>query len=169
MLALVAALALTQVPLDEPTREMSRSAQLFSQPRVAPGKLVGRMAMGLLFGAAPAAGVLALGIVTVDVTLLSLIITAPIAFVLLAIGTPLGAAMFGGDYGKDFTDAILVSLVCSVFSVATGVAIFFLVPLAPTLFVSAAVVLGLPAIATPLFVQLFKLDGPEPALTVATF
>jgi hypothetical protein len=186
MLALVAALTLTQASLAAPTAvnepapgfapdASSRSAGLFSSPQVAPPMLAARISMGVLFGSfvggALAGGVLTLGGLFAFSTSSAgpLIVAAPLSLAILAIGTALGAAMFGENFGKDFADALVVALVCSTFSVGAGVALFFLLPIAPLLVVIVATALVFPAVATPLFVQLFKDDGPQAALTLATF
>ena len=85
---------------------------------------------------------------------------------LVALGNALGAAMFGGDFGKDLADTVVVAMVnaaVAVVCVLVGTAV-------PLLFLPMMVVaVGLP-IATPLFVQALKApQAPEPALALARF
>jgi hypothetical protein len=98
------------------------------------------------------------------------IVTAPFAIASLGIGTALGAALFGDDYGRDLADAIGVALVCALVSITVAILVVFAFP--TTIGVAIAVSAGLlfPAVATPLLVQAFKKDAaPEPSLALASF
>jgi hypothetical protein len=151
-----------------------RRASLFSSPRVSAGTLVGRTAMGLALGSL-VGGVLAGGLILVGATLTAngsavpMALITPPAIILLGVGTALGAAMFGGDYGRDLLDALIVAVSCAALSVGTIVALFFLAPASLGLMVAVGAGLVFPALATPLLVQVFKPGDPQPTLALARF
>jgi hypothetical protein len=77
--------------------------------------------------------------------------------------------MFGEDYGRDLADAIGVALVCALVSVAAVLVMVFIGPSALTIGLAAVAGLVFPAVATPLLVQAFKDDAPEPTIALASF
>ena len=130
--------------------------------------------MGLLLGSL-VGGALSGGLIIVGGTLAAsglaapIIIATPLAAVVLGMATALGAAMFGEDFGRDFLDAMLVALACSVISVAVVVTLFYLAPATLGLMVGTIAALIFPAVATPLFVQAFKSGDPQPTIALARF
>jgi hypothetical protein len=117
-----------------------RSAALFSEPRVKTGVLIGRMGMGLLFGGTTAGAGAAMMVVfayagaTAAVLVPGIILT----MALTGLGTALGTAMFGDHYGRDFLDALVVSMVT-----AGAAAVMFLVGyLVPVLMVPMLITAG---------------------------
>ena len=76
--------------------------------------------------------------------------------------------MFGRDYGRDFTDALLISMTSAVVAGLLFVAGFF----APVLLLPAAIIgVAIMVVGVPLLVQTFKSqdDGPEPSLALLHF
>ncbi len=152
---------------------MGRKAGFFDAPRVGPGVLVGRIGMGLV-GAAVGGGIgLGIGglgflISSLSGTATAFIISLPFAAIALGLGTALGAALFGADYGKNLADAVVVGFLCSLVSVTL---IALSVYVVPGLFFGALIVgLVFPAVATPLLVQVFKKgDAPQPTVALARF
>lgn len=164
------------VESEAPPNRLGRKAGFFSAPRVSGGTLVGRVGMGLLLGSIVggtlATGFLAIGGVVGGLggSIVPVIVTAPFAIASLGVGTALGTAMFGDDYGRDMGDAIGVALVCALISITAAVLVIFAFP--TTIGVAIAVSAGLvfPAVATPLFVQVFKKeDAPQPTVALASF
>lgn len=146
--------------------QAGRSVTLFGEPRVGVGVLVGRMGMGLLFGGitvSPGTVVLvalAYSGATAAVLVPGVMLTAA----LTGLATALGAAMFGANYGRDFLDALVVSMVTA----AVGGLLFlvgFFVPalMAPMLIIAGALMV----VETPLVVQGLKGRDEAPEATVA--
>lgn len=137
--------------------------------------MVGRVGMSLLFGSLLGGGIATgfLGIGGLFTALSSsagpIIVAAPFAIASLGVGTALGAAMFGADYGRDLADAIGVALVCALVSVAAVLVMVFIAPSPLTIGLAAVLGLVFPAVATPLLVQAFKDDAPEPTIALASF
>ncbi|MDP1830041.1 MAG: hypothetical protein Q8L48_42655 [Archangium sp.] len=167
--------AAAPVPPEALPNELGRKPGFFSAPRVEGDTMAGRVGMGLLFGSllggAVATGFLGIGglFTALSGSAGPIIVTAPFAIASLGVGTALGAAMFGKDYGRDLADAIGVALICALVSVAAVLVMVFIGPSALTIGLAAAVGLVFPAVATPLLVQAFKNDAPEPGVAVATF
>lgn len=191
MLALIAALAVSQTPLDAPAlqepvileppltatepRAIQHQARFFSAPRVSGEALLGRTGMATLLGVIGGGvgiGFIGLGHVIQGLThsVVPLLISIPFAAAALGIGTALGAALFGDDYKRDFADAIGVALMTSLISVASAVSWWFLAPVTVVTAAVVSVALVFPAICTPLTVQTYKPDGaPMAGIPVATF
>lgn len=145
-----------------------RSAGLFEEPRVEPGVLVGRMGMGLLFFGVTAVltGAVLVVFVYAGATPVLLGAGGVLAAGLVGLSTALGAAMFGRDYGHDFVDALVVSMLSAV----TGGVLFLVGFFVPALLLPMAVIAGGLMVAVPLFVQALKpSDGPDATLTLLRF
>jgi hypothetical protein len=182
MLALIAALAVTQTPLDAPVileppltiaepRVLQHKARFFTAPRVSGEALLARTGMAMLLGAIGGGvgiGFIGLGHLIAGLThsVAPVMISIPFAAAALGVGTALGAALFGDDYKRDFADAIGVALMTSLISVAAAVSWWFLAPVTVVTAAVVAVAMVFPAICTPLTVQTYKPDGGFP---VATF
>jgi hypothetical protein len=146
--------------------QAGRSAALFSEPRVGVGVLVGRMGMGLLFGGITVSASTAMMVVlaysgaSAAVLVPGVMLTAA----LTGLATALGAAMFGANYGRDFLDALVVSMVTA----AVGGLLFLVGFFVPALMAPMLIVAGtLMFVGTPLFVQAFKGRDDAPEATVA--
>jgi hypothetical protein len=184
MLSLTLILLLSQagdasaLPSDAPTKPAvelndseapTHSARLFSEPRVGTGALLGRVGMSLLFGGGAAAlgGAMmvaaAYGVRSTPVLVIGAVLTAG----LIGLGSALGAAMFGNNYGRDFLDAFVVAMVTAV----AGLGLFTIGYFVPALvYPLLAVGVGVTVVGVPLFVQAFKLpEGPEPSFAVLRF
>lgn len=146
-----------------------RSAGLFEEPRVEPGILLGRMGMGLLFFGTSAVLTGAVLVVFVYAGAPPVVLGAGgvLAAGLVGLSTALGAAMFGRDYGRDFVDALVVSMLSAV----TGGVLFLVGFFVPALLVPMAVIAGgLMVVGVPLVVQALKpSDGPDATLTLLRF
>jgi hypothetical protein len=147
-----------------------RSARLFSEPRVGTGVLIGRMGMGLLFGGGAAAlGGAAMVVAAYATSSTPVLVTGVLlTAALVGLGTALGAAMFGNDYGHDFVDALTVAMVTGLAG-ALLFAVGYFVPV--LLYPLLAVSMGLMVVGVPLFVQVFKAkdDGPEATVALLRF
>jgi hypothetical protein len=153
-----------------------RSAGLFKEARVETGVLVGRMGMGLLFGGLGSGvggalvlfGSLLLGLGGGGVGLVIFVLADVLAVGLVGLGTALGAAMFGNDYGHDFLDALVVSMVSAV---AAGLLLLVGVFVPALLWPMVLLAGGLMVAGVPLFVQAFKAkdDGPEATVALLHF
>lgn len=152
-------------------KTVRHSATLFSSPQVDGPTLIGRMALGFLGsvgGGAVSAAILGFALIASGggSSAAPFIIAAPFALASLGLGTALGAAAFGKYYVDDLADAVLVSMVTCLVSVALVITCLFLFPVAIVPVVIAAALF--PAVATPLFVQVFK-PADEAAVALARF
>jgi hypothetical protein len=191
MLALIAALAVSQTPIDAPAVEeplmlepplmaaeppaIQHQARFFTAPRVSGEALLARTGMAMLLGAI--GGGVGIGFIGIGHMIRGLtqsvapvLISVPFAAAALGVGTALGAALFGDDYKRDFADAIGVALMTSLISVAAAVSWWFLAPVTVVTAAVVSVAMVFPAIATPLTVQTYKPDGgPVTGFPLATF
>jgi hypothetical protein len=150
--------------------QAGRSAALFSEPRVGVGVLIGRMGMGLLFGGitVSASTVVLVALAYAGATAGVLVPGVMLTAASTGLATALGVAMFGANYGRDFLDALVVSMVTA----AVGGLLFlvgFFVPalMAPMLIIAGALMV----VETPLVVQGLKGrdEAPEPTLAMLRF
>lgn len=146
-----------------------RSAGLFREPRVGVGVLLGRMGMGLLFGglASAAGGVMMMAAAFAALPTGVLVAGVILTGALIGLATAVGASMFGTDYGRDFVDALVVSMVAA----AVGGLLFVVGFFMPMLLVPMlAVGVGVTVIGVPFFVQAFKRsDAPEATVALLQF
>lgn len=150
--------------------QAGRSAALFSEPRVGVGVLMGRMGMGLLFGGitVSASTVMMVALAYSGATAAVLVPGVMLTAALTGLATALGAAMFGANYGRDFLDALVVSMATA----AVGALLFLVGYFVPALMAPMLIVAGaLMVVETPLVVQGLKGrdDGPEATVAMLRF